>query len=106
MMRAALVVLVAGCVGDVQALDEPAPIEPDKPSAGEDDDPVPAMPTTPTGQVRSTGPACLVAPGQAGACALACDPEELVAQFVPEGTCTLFECELVDGTRARFGGCR
>jgi hypothetical protein len=40
-----------------------------------------------------------------GACSLACDPDAAVAEFVPEGTCTMFECDLSDGTTINVGGC-
>jgi hypothetical protein len=38
-------------------------------------------------------------------CADACDPEAVLEQ-VPPGTCEIIECELVDGTSVRVGGCR
>ncbi|MDB4960184.1 MAG: hypothetical protein JWP01_183 [Myxococcales bacterium] len=40
-----------------------------------------------------------------GACSLACDPDAALAEFVPAGTCTMFECDLSDGTTIHVGGC-
>jgi len=40
-----------------------------------------------------------------GACALACDNDALIDQYVPEGVCMILECELVDGRTIPAGGC-
>jgi hypothetical protein len=40
-----------------------------------------------------------------GPCLLACDPDALIDQWVPKGTCVAFECPLSDGTNVRIGGC-
>lgn len=40
-----------------------------------------------------------------GACSLACDPEALVEQYVPKGTCVLITCTLDTGETFNTGGC-
>jgi hypothetical protein len=55
---------------------------------------------------EDTGPEdCELVSAVDGACSLACDPDAVIAQFVPEGTCTMFECDLTDGTTINVGGC-
>lgn len=41
-----------------------------------------------------------------GPCSLLCDPDALLEQHVPEGTCVVFVCTLRDGTERSLGGCR
>ena len=48
---------------------------------------------------------CAVPPDAEGACALACDPEAVLEEYVEEGVCVLFECPLANGDITRVGGC-
>jgi hypothetical protein len=41
-----------------------------------------------------------------GACALVCDPDELLERYVPEGTCIHFVCTTRDGASHHMGACR
>lgn len=39
-----------------------------------------------------------------GPCAVACEPEKLIA-FIPNGSCATFLCDVEDGSQWRTGGC-
>lgn len=106
----AILFLFAGCVdGSDSDKVEPTPVRPDK---GDDGDGTPA-PDPGSGSVdaerelQPPGPddTCQVLP-QPGPCEYACQPEILVDLYVPEGTCAMFECPVVDGTTTTVGGCR
>ena len=89
-ITAAVLLCGAACV---DSSDEPV----NSPTDGEldPDDP---------GQIRAAYP-CEVPADAEGACALLCDPDAVIEQYVPEGTCTIFECTALDGTTVRTGGC-
>jgi hypothetical protein len=79
--------------------DDAVPDEPDVP-----DNPNIADPETDA--TLYSGTLCEISPQtNQGPCLLACDPEALVDQWVPEGTCVAFECPLANGTTIRVGGC-
>ena len=40
-----------------------------------------------------------------GPCARACEPDAMIAEHVPAGSCAWFSCELSDGSIFRTGGC-
>ncbi len=40
-----------------------------------------------------------------GPCSLACDHDALVEQYVPDGTCASFVCELTDGRTVVLDAC-
>lgn len=48
---------------------------------------------------------CTVPPSE-GPCSLACDPEQLSEQYVPEGTCVTFVCTTTDGMLFGVSACR
>lgn len=44
-------------------------------------------------------------PTDEGPCSLLCDPDALIENYVPKGTCVHFLCTLRDGTRRNVGAC-
>lgn len=40
-----------------------------------------------------------------GPCSLACEPEKLAEEYVPEGTCALFLCTLIDRRQIEVDAC-
>lgn len=40
-----------------------------------------------------------------GPCSLACDPDAMIDQYVPQGQCVTYRCELASGQVFRTGGC-
>lgn len=42
---------------------------------------------------------------ETGPCALLCDRDALVDQYVPAGSCAVFSCELGDGQTINFHAC-
>ena len=88
-----IIAMLAACADDTVP-DEPA--VPDNPAL--------ANPEADT-QLYS-GALCEISPQtNQGPCLLACDPDALIDQWVPKGTCVAFECSLSDGTNIRVGGC-
>ena len=88
--RACLVaMLVAACGNDV-GTDEPG---------------VPDDLATPSDSTVFAGPLCEFSSVGEGPCSLACDPDALIDQYVPPGTCIAFECPHLDGSTTRVGGC-
>ena len=59
----------------------------------------------PEGFAPQSAPFCEVPADAEGPCAIACDHDAVIEQYVPEGTCTIFECEHADGSPLRTGGC-
>ncbi|MBA3391948.1 MAG: hypothetical protein H0T89_04850 [Deltaproteobacteria bacterium] len=102
----AALLVCAACVDSDTDAEVPSPIEPDKPGGTD--------PTEPeldeldaTRSIRSASPdICEPDPEAVGACALACDPQAVIDNFVPVGVCAIFECKLADGSLERVGGCR
>jgi hypothetical protein len=92
-MRAtALVLALAGCIDDGAIVDSPssdelAALSAERAVAGDDATDV-----------------CALLP-DCGACSLACAPEQLVEQYVPDGTCAVFACELTDGRLLHVSVC-
>lgn len=69
-----------------------------------------AIDTTPTSERTQTARGvsgddlCAHLPTE-GPCSLACDPEAMIEQYVPAGTCVLFGCTLDTGETYNTGGC-
>lgn len=95
----ALVPAVALCactVGDGPIVDPPNPSPP--PTAGE-------QPGISAQFQGDPGPdICDLLPPD-GPCALACDPQQLAAKYVPEGACAAFACTLTDGRMITVSAC-
>ena len=87
------IALALGCV---------APLDTDAPSS----DPVrvSAQPTSVEQAVADEPDICGLLP-TCGPCSLACDPEKLAEEYVPEGACALFVCPLTDGRTIQFEAC-
>lgn len=96
-ITAALLLCGAACA---DSSDEPVPDTP----VEEDGDPTVTDPD-PEGFAAQGAPFCEVPADAEGACALACDADAVIEQYVPEGTCTIFECPHADGSSIRTGGC-
>jgi len=85
--------LVAACTDDVRPTDE----------SGRDTTDVRATPPD-EALDRGRESVCDRTVATDGACADPCNPDKLL-EFIPPGTCVLFECELDDGSYFRTGGC-
>ncbi|HEU0034898.1 MAG TPA: hypothetical protein VFQ53_29940 [Kofleriaceae bacterium] len=85
---------ISACTSSDEAPDE-GPVNPDslEPMTSNDESLV-AAPSDPCAVVATEG-----------ACTLVCDPDRLVEEYVPPGSCVTWLCELRDGGTRRVGGC-
>jgi hypothetical protein len=96
MTRAILVLsLASACMDGESGREDPRPIVPDKPGSTDVDM---------QSDVLRAANRCNVIETD-GPCALACTPDALLEEFVPEGTCIIYDCTLEDGSPLRVGGC-
>ncbi len=100
------IMLSTGAVACAEVVDDPPPelegmpVPPDTSDLAEID-----RIEHPTFAAESTPSQCAMLPADDSACAHACDPVAL-QEFIPDGTCVIFDCPLTDGTNVRVGGCK
>ena len=95
----ALLLCGSACAVDDDTLGPTDTVSPDGPPIGDKaiDSHVVASPTDDEG-------ICDLLPPD-GPCALACDQQALAEQYVPEGACAAFLCELTDGRDVTIHAC-
>ncbi len=95
---------ISGDGGEPPSENVPRPLTDDVPlsALATPDFPEDDRPELPEGEALD---GCELTVATEGACSVACFPDLVIEQYVPDGTCAMFECDLRTGGSIQVGGC-
>lgn len=97
---------VAEVAGDPPSDDTARRVDDDVPLRATLTPDLPDDPQTPEEPDDTPPEGCDATVAETGACSIACNTDAVIDQYVPAGTCVVFECDLVDGGTLQIGGCK